>query len=241
MTQPVNDPWAAASVTPAPVAPAPVQPAYTPPATGQVNPLPFDTANLFGSPSELGGGGSFTPTPPMEFLVGKTLVYIPRSFDPAARNPLATGTENATREQWTCDLYVVGGGELRFYYEQKADLNAVPPRPAATVEQVHENCSPQTPYVVTNCWVAQAAFVSKLTRVSARRQFLVCTPIRGAMKAQRNAGMTDESVREAHAAWVARGKPGSEPKFVWLPADVAPDAMASVVEWWNIHGSTIKL
>lgn len=238
MTQPVNDPWAAASATPPPVAPAP---AYSAPATGQVNPLPFDTANLFGSPSELGGGGSFTPTPPMEFLVGKTLVYIPRSFDPSARNPLATGSENATRKQWTADLYVIGGGELRFFYEQKADLNANPPRQAATVEHIHGDCTPENPYVVTNCWVSQAAFVSKLTAVSNKRQFLICTPVRGAQKAQRDVGMTDESVRQAHAAWIARGKVGSEPKFVWLPSDVSPEALASAATWWGIHGSSIKI
>jgi hypothetical protein len=241
MTQPgiVNDPWAAASATPPPA--APVQPTYPAPTDGQANPLPFNTANLFGNPSELGGGGSFTPTPPMEFLVGRTLVYIPRTFDPAAKNPFATDASNMTRPQWTADMYVIDGGELRFFYDQKADANAIPPRQAATVEQVHENCTPQTPYVVTNSWVSQAAFVPKLTKVSDRRQFLVCTPVRGAQKSQRDAGMTDESVRQAHSAWVARNKQGNEPRFVWLPADVAPDAMASVMAWWEAHKDSIKI
>jgi hypothetical protein len=238
MTQPVNDPWAAAAATPAPAAPA-----YTPPApapSGQANPLPFNTADLFGSPSDF-GGGTFTPTAPLESLVGRTLVYIPRVHNPAAPNPFATDASNATRPQWSADLYVVDGGELRFFYEQKADPNATPPRLAGTVEYVHENASPQTPYTVLNAWVSQSAFVTKLTRASERRQFLVGTPVRGAQKKQRDAGMTDESVRQAHAAWVARNKQGSEPKFVWLLADVAPEGMASVMQWWEAHKDSIKI
>jgi hypothetical protein len=224
MTQP-SDPWAAASATPAP---APAQSA---------SPIPFDTGNLFANPSDF-GGGSFTPNAPLDSLVGRTLVYIPRTFNPNAPDPFKAGE---VRQQWTADVYVIDGGKLSFFYERKADLTATPPRPAEVVEHVHEDCTPETPYVMTNSWVSQAAFVSKLTAASNNRQFLIGTPVRGAQKAQRQAGQTDESVRAAHAAWVARGKQGAEPKFVWLLADVTPEAMARVVQWWNAHKDSIKI
>lgn len=59
MTQPVNDPWAAASVTPAPVAPAPVQPAYTP-ASGA--PLLADAYEAPEGESILFGGTAGAPS-----------------------------------------------------------------------------------------------------------------------------------------------------------------------------------
>lgn len=232
MTQP-NDPWAAAGAGAPPASPAAAS-------AGETSPIPFDTSNLFASPSDF-GGGSFTPSAPMESLIGRTLVYIPRSFNPSAPNPFATDASNATRPQWTADLYVIDGGRLSFFYEQKADLNAVPPRPAATVEYTHENCTPETPYVVTDSWVSQAALVKKLSGAAKLRRFLIGTPVRGAMKKQREAGQTDASVQAAHAAWVARNKQGSEPKFVWILNDVDGEAMARVLAWWESHKDSIKL
>jgi hypothetical protein len=205
---------------------------------GQTNPLGFDKANLFGKPSELGGSGTFTPTPPLDALFGRTLVYIPRSFNPAAPDPFAT-EPGKTRKQWTADLYVLDGGTLKFWYKQKADPNATPPRPEGTVEWVQEDVSPTNPFVALGTWVSQAAFVSKLTAASEARQFLIGTPARGAQKAQRDRGVTDEQVAQEHAAWVARGKQGAEPKFVWILKDV-PD-MAPVLAWWEKAQETVKL
>lgn len=220
-----NDPWAAA---------ASGQAAQS---VEQRNPLPFDEDNLFANPSDF-TGGDFTPTPPLESLIGRTLVYIPRTFDPAAPDPLKPGS---TRKLWTCDLHVIDGGELRFWYKRKGDANANPPREEAVVEHVVENITPATPFVVTNMWVPQAAFVSKLTKASDARQFLVCTPGRGAMKSQRDAGQTDAQVNAAFEAWAARGKVGPEAKFVWLAADVSADAMGRVREWWTANKESIKL
>lgn len=197
------------------------------------NPLPFNRENLFSNPSEH-KGGSFVPTPPMDVLVGRTLVYIPRTFDPAARDPF---NDNATRKQWTADLYVIDGGELRFWHVKKGQNGA----PDETVEQIHEGTSPVTPYVCDNIWVSQAAFVGKLSAVAEKRQLLVCTVTRGAQKKQRDAGKTDEAVRAEFDAWVARGKTGPEVKFVWLPVDVSGEAMGRVQEWYNLHADSIKL
>lgn len=203
----------------------------------QTNPLPFNTDSPFAKPSDF-KGGTFTPTPPMEALVGRTLVYIPRTFDPAAKDPFNDG---ATRKQWTVDLYVVDGGELRFWYTRKGNPNAVPPTQTEQVEQVFPNCTPTTPYVVIGMWVSQAAIVGKLTAASNNRQILIGTPVMGAQKKQIDQGMTDASVRETHAQWVARGKTGPEPKFLWLLADVAPEQMSAVQAWWEAHKDTIKL
>ncbi len=203
----------------------------------QSNPLPFNTDNPFGAPSEF-KGGSFTPTPPMEALQGRSCIFVPRTFDPAAPDPFNPGN---TRKQWTADLYVLDGGELRFWYKQKADPNANPPRPAADVEQVVPEVTPTNPYVSLGCWVSQAAIVPKLTGVSEKRQFLACTITRGAQKADRDKGVTDQAVRDAHAAWVSRGKSGPEPKSLWLAEDLTPEQMQRAVEWWNAAKDTIKL
>lgn len=199
------------------------------------NPLPFNSDSPFAKPSDF-KGGAFTPTPPMEALIGRTLVYIPRTFDPAAKDPF---NEGATRKQWTVDLYVINGGELRFWYTKKGNPNANPPTQTEEVEQVFENCTPTTPYAVPGMWVSQAAIVTKLTAASDARQILVGTPMRGAQKKQIDAGQTDATVRAAHAAWVSRGKVGNEPKFLWLLADVQD--MAPVQAWYEAHKDSIKL
>lgn len=209
-----------------------------PAAAGPVrNAMPVDQSNPFANPTDF-GGGAFTPTPTMDVLVGRTLVYIPRSFDPAAKDPFNVGQ---TRKQWTADLYVIDGGELRFWYKQKGNLNAVPPTQDTTVEQVVENVTPQTPYVCLGTWVSQAAFVPKLTGAADRGQILIGTPVRGAQKAQRDKGATDESVRQDYAGWLARGKSGPEPKYLWLLNDVTPEGMANVQTWWAAHKDSIKL
>lgn len=201
----------------------------------ETNPLPFNRDNPFAKPSDF-KGGAFTPTPPMESLVGRTCVYIPRTFDPSAKDP---HNEGQTRKQWTVDLYVVTGGELRFWYEKKGNPNAVPPTKAEQVEQVWENCTPETPYTVERMWVSQAAIVTKLTAASNARQFLIGSPIMGAQRSQIEKGQTDASVREAYAQWVARGKNGTAPKFLWLLADV--EDMAPVMAWYDAHKDTLKL
>lgn len=209
--------------------------ASTPASNPTTNPLPFNTDNPFGAPSEQ-KGGVFTPTPGMEYLAGRTLVYIPRTFDANAKDPFdPSGTK--TRKQWTCDLYVIDGGDLRFWYTKKDQDGAAP----EVVEHVHENTSPATPYVVLGQWVSQAAFVGKLSAVAEKRQILVCQVVRGAQKAQRDKGMTDEKVQEAYAAWVARGKMGEAPKFVWVPVDATAEGMANASEWYRLHKDSIKL
>lgn len=215
----------------------------TPATTGPTrNAMPINTGDPFASPSDLGGGGAFTPTPGVENLVGRTVVYIPRTFDPAAPVPAAFGAPaGATRKQWTADLYVLDGGELRFWYKQKGDPQATPPVPEATVEKVVEEVSPTNPYVCLNTWVAQAAFVGKLTAAAERGQILIGTPIRGAMKAQADKGATDASVQAEYQAWLDRGKQGNSPRFVWLLADVTPEGMKNVQTWWAANKDSIKL
>lgn len=205
------------------------QNASTPAAASSTNPLPFNNTNPFAKASDFGGSGDFTPTPTMDVLVGRTLVYIPRSFNPAAPDPFNVGQ---TRAQWTADLYVLDGGELRFWYKQRGDRNATPPTPDTDVEHVSV-VTPTEPYVAKGTWVSQSAFIKKLQGASDNRQFLVATPQRGAQKQQRDQGMTDADVRTAHANWIARGKQGAEPKFVWLLADVSDEGMKNVYTWYE--------
>lgn len=203
------------------------------------NAMPIDTSNPFAQSSDL-GGGSYVPTPGVEALVGKTVVYIPRSFDANAKDPFDP-TGQKTRPQWTADLFVIDGGDLRFWHKQKANPNATPPVPEATVEKVVPNVSPTNPYVCPSTWVSQAAVVPKLTAAADRGQILIGTYTRGAQKAQREKNITDEQVSAEYDAWVARGKSGPEVKFVWLLADVTPDGMKNVQAWWAANKDTIKL
>lgn len=201
------------------------------------NAMPINAGDPFAQSSDL-GGGQFVPTPGVEALVGKTVVYIPRSFDPNAKDPF---NPNSTRPQWTADLFVVDGEELRFWHKQKGNPNAVPPTQDATVEKIVEDVSPTNPYVCPNTWVSQAAVVPKLSAAADRGQMLIGTFTRGAQKKQREAGMTDAQVRADFDAWVARGKTGPEVKFVWLLADVTPDGMKNVQTWWAANKDSIKL
>ena len=232
MTQP--NAFKAAAEQAAPAAPATSAPTR--------NAMPIDTNNPFAQSSELGGGGgTFTPTPSVEALVGRTVVYIPRSFDPNALVPASFGAPaGATRKQWTADLYILDGGELRFWYTKKGDPTATPPVPESTVEHVVESVTPENPYVCLNTWVAQAAFVGKLSAAADRGQILIGSPIRGAMKAQREKGMSDAQVQADYETWVSRGKPGTF-QFVWLLDDVSPEGMKNVQTWWAAHKDTIKL
>ena len=197
------------------------------------NPLPFNKENLFGNPSEH-VGGSFDPSPPLEALVGRTLVYIPRTFDPAAKDP---NNEGKTRKLWTADLFVIDGGDFRFWYTKKGRDGA----PDEAVEHIHEGTSPANPYVCTGTWVPQAALITKLSYFAEKRQLCVCTITRGALKKDRDKGKTDEALRAEYDAWVARGKTGPEVKFVWLPVDLSAEAMGRVHEWYSIHQDSIKL
>lgn len=202
---------------------------------GVVNPLPFQGGeNPFGAPSQF-KGGAFTPNPPFEALVGRTVVMIPRSYNPTAHDPFATEA-GKTRKLWTVDLYVLDGGTLRFWYTKKGQDGGKD----ETVEQVAE-VSPESPYMVEGMWVAQSAFISKLTGVSENRQFLLTTVARGATMAQRQSGKTDEDVRAEHKAWSDRGKQGKEPRSVWLPTDVDQQGMQNAMTWWAANKDSIKL
>jgi len=207
----------------------------SPPATGQSNPLPFNTDSPFARPSDF-KGGDFTPTPPYEAIIGRTVVYIPRTFDPAAPNPLSN-EPGATRKQWTVDFYVIDGGRLSFWRKQKGDPTATPPTTDKMVEHIVEEVSPTSPYAVKGMWETRAAIVPKLTAADQARQFLVGRIQRGAQKAQREKGMTDESVRQEHAAWIDRGKNGPEPKSLWFLEDVTD--MAPVMAWYEAHKDQI--
>jgi len=201
------------------------------------NPLPFNTDNPFAQASNFGGGGDFTPTPPYEALIGRTVVYIPKSFNPAAPNPFSN-EPGATREQYTVDFYVLDGGELRFWHKKKGDATATPPTPDTMVEHVVEDVTPTAPYTVKGMWESRAAIVPKLKGADQNRQFLVGRIQRGAQKKQREAGQNDEAVRAEHAAWVARGKQGPEPKSLWFLEDV--EDMAPVMAWYEAHKDSLR-
>ncbi len=194
-----------------------------------------DSANPFGRASEF-GGGDFTPLPGMEYLFGRTLIYIPRKQVQVddLQNP------GAKRTVWSADLYVIDGGRLEFGYVQKAN----PERGQKEDEfktWVHEDCTAETPFTVLNSFVFQSSFNWVLNKVAAERRLALGTPKRVPTNTQRKAGMTADQVEAAYQAWVARGRMKPEATFAWSFKDPTPEGEAAAGKWWNLNKDKVTL
>jgi predicted dithiol-disulfide oxidoreductase (DUF899 family) len=194
-----------------------------------------NSANPFGSSSEF-GGGDFTPLPPMEFLHGRTLIYIPR------KQVMVDDLQNAgqKRQIWSADLYVIDGGKLEFGYVVKAN----PDRGQAADEfktWVHENCTPETPFTVLNSFVFQPSFNWLLNKLAVERRLALGTPKRVPTNGQRKAGMTEETVEAAYQAWVARGRMKPDATYAWSFRDATPEGQALAGRWWELNKDKVTL
>jgi hypothetical protein len=194
-----------------------------------------NSSNPFGSSSEF-GGGDFTPLPGMEYLFGRTLIYIPR------KKVLVKDLQkpDEKKEIWSADLYVLDGGKLEFGYVKKAD----PERGQKEDEfktWTHENCTPETPFTVLNSYVFQTSFNWLLNKLATERRLALGTPKRVPTNAQRTAGMTTESVEAAYQGWVARGRMKPDPTFAWSFQDATPEGQALAGRWWELNKDKVTL
>ncbi len=194
-----------------------------------------NSANPFGSSSEF-GGGDFTPLPGMEYLYGRTLIYIPRKQ--VQVDDIANKGEKKTI--WSADLYVLDGGKLEFGYIVKAN----PERGQKEDEfktWVHEDCTPENPFTVLNSYVFQTSFNWLLNKLATERRLALGTPKRVPTNAQRKAGLTTEQVEAQYQAWVARGRMKPDATFAWSFQDATPEGQALAGRWWELNKDKVTL
>lgn len=178
--------------------------------------------------------GDYDPSPNMEALEGRLVVMIPRSFDPAAKDP---NNQDEKREVYTVDLTVLTGGSLKFYYNKKG--NPDKGIPDALAEFDAGDITPDSPVTWTGTWVPQKTLLGKLKKAhrDGRPYLGVVTMI--PVKADRDKGVTNAQVRQAFANWEATGRKSNRPRYTWSME--TPDAATRVhaVNWWKANRSKI--
>lgn len=180
--------------------------------------------------------GDYTPSPGLENIEGRLVVMIPRTFDPAAKDPNdPTGTK--TRELYTVDLTVLSGGKLEFPYKVKGDREKGTEDTYATFTV--EDVSQANPFTIKGYWVPQGAIIGRLKAIHAKGAPYLGVPEMGPTKAQRDAGKTPAQVKAAYTQWVAQGKPGNRPSYSWRLVDPTPEQKAIAIAWWASVKSTI--
>lgn len=225
-----TDPFAQQSVDPVQTAPVVPTASATAPADPYVPVSDMDDPFLTREDVKT----DFRPSPNMEALRGRLCVMIPRSLDPAAKDPNNPGE---TRELYTVDLAVLDGGPLKFFYKEKGD----PER--GTQDQLVEydagNIGPGNSQLWAGYWVPQRTLLGAL-KVSHRagRPYLgIVTMI--PVRADRDKGMTNAQVEAAFNAWEATGRRSNRPRYTWSME--MPDAAgrAAAVTWWRTVGAKL--
>lgn len=177
-------------------------------------------------------GGDFTPAVPLDNLQGRLVIMIPRSLDANAKDPFDPEGKK-TREQYTVDLHVLTGGELRYYYTQRADAEK------GTPEETKEMVIPETPASWPNYWVPQGAIIGKLKHAHANGRPFLGVVAMIPTKADRARGVTAQQIREIVHAWVARNRQGARPQYTWVLEDPTPEQREVAKAWWATNKDTI--
>jgi hypothetical protein len=198
-----------------------------------VDPATMD--DPFGTGSEF-RGGSFTPSPSLEALDGRLCVMIPRKFDPTAKDPNDPEGKK-TRELYTVDLYVLTGGRLAYFYNEKPDQEAG--REGGLKEYVVEEVSPESPFSIQGFWVPQGGIIGTLKKIHAAGRPLLGCPDIVPTKPEREKGVTPAQARKAFEAWDAAGRKTQRPKYAWSMADPTGDQRAVAVKWWMANRSDL--
>lgn len=224
-----NDPFAAASVsgqqtTPPATSTAPAGPDAFSAATDQDDP--------FLTKDDL--RGDFKPSPNMEALAGRLCVMLPRSFDPAAKDPNNPGE---TREVYTVDLTVLTGGPMTFYYTEKGD----PER--GTIDKLVEydagDITPDSPAGWSGYWVPQKTLLGKLKASHQKGAPYLGVVTMIPVKADRDKGVTNAQVQESFRQWEATGRKSNRPRYTWSME--TPDSVVRqyAINWWMANRATI--
>lgn len=201
-----------------------------------------DMDDPFATSSEVKTGGMFTPRVPFEDIEGRTVVMIPRSFDPTARDPFDPDGKK-TREEFRIDLVVLDGAPFEYEYAARDENDKT--------KKIYRTMKVETlPFVALSQTIAQGGLVAKLkgitgipgrdapktTFTTAPRLFL------GVMRyapyrAAENRGATIESVTAEVQDWIRRGRKTTKPDYTWAlddrPHVLTPERRAVAGAWWN--------
>lgn len=203
---------------------------------------PFSSAHDMEDPFATGSdfkGGPFTPSPQIETLRNRLIVMIPREFNPEAENPFwEKEGDSKTRELYTVDLYVLGGGPFVFSYKTKAD----PEKGIAAEYKDYDAGTPsaETPFEVKRFWVPQGGLIGKLKQTHAKGAPLLGVPNFVPRKSGRDKGVTNAAIRAEYDAWVKRGKPGNGPSTAWGIDDPTPEQRKVAITWWAANKGDIE-
>lgn len=176
--------------------------------------------------------GDFTPSPKLDDLLGRLVIMIPRTFDPAAKDPNdPTGVK--TRELFTVDLVVLTGGPLSFQYKAKGD-------PEKGIPDEYKTWTvDEMPAAWSGYWVPQGAIIGKLKECAKQGVPFLGVPTRMPTSKQRQSGVSKVDVEREYQAWVKNGKPGNRPLSAWQLDDPSTDVRGVAVQWWKDNRNTI--
>ena len=221
----MSDPFAAAQVSPA--------------TAGDPFVSAHDEADPFATSSDF-KGGDFTPSPPLEALKGRVVIMIPRSLDKNAKDP-NDPTGQKTREVYTVDLVVLSGGELRYHYNKSGNPEAANPadREPQVAEWVVSDVSLDAPFSIPRYWVPQGGIIGKLKQTHTNGRPYLGVPAIAPVKQDRDKGKTAEQVIREVDAWVARGRAGARPRYLWTLEDPTPEQRAIALTWWKREAANI--
>ena len=190
----------------------------------------------FANPEDVKSSGIFVPRPPIDSLEGRTVVIVPRSFDPEAKVSEYLQKKygmGPTQEEWTTDLIVLNGGTLEYTYQSKVQ---------GTEDEFEEKTMivDEFPFMVPKFKVTWANVKGTMAKLNALPNPMGIGQFRAGYSAKemRN-GKTFEGFAAELAAWEdkVRKNPktaGERPKAKWhfvLSSDPADKALA--LAWWR--------
>lgn len=201
-----------------------------------------DTDDPFATPEDVRpGSGSFLPKPSLAALEGRMVAMIPRKFEDDAPLPeqYREPGGKTVRDRYTVDMYVLDGGELRYFYTERGQNGA------ADTEKEQVIPASDLPVLFADTWRVEQSIIGQLRKVDgSQRPILMGIVRRGPKAAERRAGATFESVEAAFVAWEqkpARTR-GNPPAFSWqIDLDVPAERRAVALDWWKRDGMGIQL
>ncbi|HEU4754273.1 MAG TPA: hypothetical protein VFU47_14280 [Armatimonadota bacterium] len=195
-----------------------------------------DAEDPFASPDDVKGGGSFRPVPKPEDYAGRLVAMIPRKFRNDA--PIPEQFQQAggptVRDEYTVDLYILDGGELKFWANVKQE--------GSEDRELKEIIVPadEIPAGWEGVWIVQSALIGQLRKVDGTRRPILLGRMRRGPQAKDRGKKTFDSIQAEWDAYAARGMKGEKPRFSWqVDVAISPEDRAVALEWWRKAGITL--
>lgn len=194
----------------------------------------------FATPEDAkGGGGTFTPSPSgPEGVHGCLVALIPRKYESKAPKPeeFRQNPEDATRERYTCDLYILEGPEAGkpFTFGYNAKVEGSDERTWTE----HTIGADEFPYAVERWWVVQLALLGQIRKVADSTRPILLGRVRRGPKAKDRGKKDFATVEREWSEYVARGQRGTKPEFSWQVevSEAGSADHAKALAWWRSSG-----